>query len=321
MLYLQDNWTTKGVVGSGVDCYGAAVPQASMTCISEGYGYDNLNRLWSAGETFYQNPKTGAGYSRNFHYDEYGNMSVSAYSNGPASGLMPQTSHNPFNTANNRLTSATYDPRGNMTLIAANSVQMSYDGESRQTQTVDPGTGQTANYLYDASGQRVQKLAGGVTTVYVHDVYGQLVAVYNSAGITPVCTTCYLTYDQIGSVRLITDQNASVVGRHDYVPYGEEIFSGTGGRSGNGFGSDATVAQMFTGQARDGGTAVLDYFNARHLSAVLGSFTQPDPGNAGADITRPQSWNAYGYVLGNPLGFYLYWWIRQRDGLRHARQW
>jgi RHS repeat-associated protein len=58
---------------------------------------------------------------------------------------------------------------------------------------------------------------------------------------------------------------------------------------------------MFTGQERDGGTADLDYFNARHMSAVLGSFTQPDPANAGADILNPQSWNAYAYVLGNPL--------------------
>jgi len=27
-----------------------------------------------------------------------------------------------------------------------------------------------------------------------------------------------------------------------------------------------------------------------------------DPGNAGADVTDPQTWNGYGYVLGNPLG-------------------
>ena len=62
------------------------------------------------------------------------------------------------------------------------------------------------------------------------------------------------------------------------------------------------MLQKFTGQERDGGTAMLDYFNARHMSAVLGSFTQPDPMNAGADFMRPQSGNGYGYVLGNHLG-------------------
>jgi len=50
------------------------------------------------------------------------------------------------------------------------------------------------------------------------------------------------------------------------------------------------------------GTAELEYFNARHMSAVLGSFTQPDPMQAGADFLNPQSWNGYAYVLGNPLG-------------------
>ncbi len=56
-----------------------------------------------------------------------------------------------------------------------------------------------------------------------------------------------------------------------------------------------------TGKERDGGTVTLDYFNARHYAARLGSFTQPDKMNAGGDIMNPQSWNAYGYVLGNPL--------------------
>jgi len=150
----------------------------------------------------------------------------------------------------------------------------------------------------------VQKqVAGGATIVYVHDAFGQLVAEYNSAGITPVCTTCYLAYDQVGSVRLITDQKAGVVARHDYLLYGEEIPNGSAGRSGNDFANNANLAQMFTGQERDGSTADLDYFNARHMRAYMGRFTQPDPANAGANIMNPRSWNAYAYVSGNPLAF------------------
>jgi hypothetical protein len=45
----------------------------------------------------------------------------------------------------------------------------------------------------------------------------------------------------------------------------------------------------------------LDFFQARYFGAALGRFTSPDPENAGADFTNPQSWNAYAYVLGNPL--------------------
>ena len=101
---------------------------------------------------------------------------------------------------------------------------------------------------------------------------------------------------------MITDQNAQVVSRHDYLPFGEEIPNGSGGRSGNGFGAPSNVNQMFTGQERDPEMAPnADFFNARYFMGVLGGFTRPDPANAGADILNPQSWNAYAYVLGNPL--------------------
>ncbi len=118
----------------------------------------------------------------------------------------------------------------------------------------------------------------------------------------PDCNgTCYLTYDLLGSVRLVTDTNQNVVARHDFIPFGEEIPNGTAGRNGN-FAGSSNVTQGFTGQEADGGTASLDFYNARHFAAALGSFVQPDPMNAGAHILRPQSWNAYAYVLGNPLG-------------------
>jgi uncharacterized protein RhaS with RHS repeats len=84
----------------------------------------------------------------------------------------------------------------------------------------------TVNYTYDAQGERVQKVSSGVTTVYVHDAFGQLAAEYNSAGVTPACLTCYLSYDTVGSVRLVTDQNGNILARHDYLPYGEEIPNG-----------------------------------------------------------------------------------------------
>jgi hypothetical protein len=45
----------------------------------------------------------------------------------------------------------------------------------------------------------------------------------------------------------------------------------------------------------------VDFFSARYFTGTLGRFNSPDPGNAGADLTNPQSWNGYGYVWGNPL--------------------
>jgi uncharacterized protein RhaS with RHS repeats len=69
--------------------------------------------------------------------------------------------------------------------------------------------------------------------VYVYDAFGQLAAEYSTAPSTPPCTTCYPSYDHLGSVRLVTDQNGNVVARHDYLPFGEEVPANTTGRNGH----------------------------------------------------------------------------------------
>ncbi len=80
----------------------------------------------------------------------------------------------------------------------------------KQIGTTDSGTNQTISFTYDAASQRVQRVvAGGATTVDVHDVFWQLAAEYSTVVLTLACTTCYLSYDGIGSVRMITDQNGA----------------------------------------------------------------------------------------------------------------
>jgi RHS repeat-associated protein len=167
---------------------------------------------------------------------------------------------------------------------------LAYDAESRVMSALDSVTQSTETYLYDGDGQRVEKSGPAGATVYVYDVQGRLAAEYSTASSTSPCTTCYLSSDQLGSTRLVTDFSGSVVGRHDYLPFGEEVSPNT----------LDNISQKFTGQERDSETG-MDFFHARYFGAALGRFTSPDPANAGADITNPQSWNAYGYVLGNPL--------------------
>jgi RHS repeat-associated protein len=148
------------------------------------------------------------------------------------------------------------------------------------------------SYAYDGNGARVQKSLDSGTTTYVYDAFGQLAAEYSPAstlskeyirmngqtvaiehaGGNP-CATCYLTYDHLGSIRLVTDQNANVVARHDYLPFGEEIPAGWAGRSAP-FGTNDSVNLKFTGQFRDQETG-LDYFHARYFGAALGRFTSP----------------------------------------------
>lgn len=99
---------------------------------------------------------------------------------------------------------------------------------------------------------------------------------------------------------MMTDQNANVVARHDFQPYGEEIPANTAGRSSQWGPGNDTVYQRFTGQYHDSETS-LDYFNARYMGPALGRFVSPDPANIGAHLLNPQSWNAYSYVWNNPL--------------------
>ena len=202
---------------------------------------------------------------------------------------------------NNQVSGASYDNAGNTLL--ANGDTLVYDAESRQRSATEPPGlgGGTEYYVYDGVGQRVEKATNPTpATIFVYDAFGLLAAEYNAgAAGTPACTTCYLSADYLGSLRLVTDENGTVIGRHDYLPFGEEIPANTAGRNAQFGSANDSVAQKFTGQFRDAETGI-DYFQARYFSAPQWRFNSPDPLNAGADLTNPQSWNAYGYVLGNP---------------------
>jgi RHS repeat-associated protein len=55
-----------------------------------------------------------------------------------------------------------------------------------------------------------------------------------------------------------------------------------------------------TGKERDSESGN-DYFGARYYASSMGRMMSPDPANAGADPSNPQSWNMYSYALNNPL--------------------
>ncbi len=312
------NWGTTNNDGNvlGEDVGAATTPQplGSLPYFNASFTYDKANRLTAASES-------GAGtWSRSFGYDQWGNMAVTANSGVPINGLTPYGSGQ-YNTANNRLVSGliAYDASGNTTSVST--MRMGYTAENQFWIAYDVNSGVTVEYLPDGFGNRVWKqVTGGATTYYLYDALGQLaaeytgptaltkeyirmggqlVAIQNASG-TP-CSTCYLTYDHLGSVRLVTDQNANIVSRHDFLPFGEEIPAGYAGR-GSQYGAADKINQRFTEQDRETENVVpVDYFNARNFTGVLGRFNSPDPGNAGADMTNPESWNGYSYVANNPL--------------------
>jgi len=269
---------------------GGPGPLSALATFNVSYSYDAANRLTAVTDD--------GGWWRTFAYDAYGNLWVTGNGGAPLAGNTPTA--NVYN-GNNQIAGTSYDAAGNQ--LVANGDTLSYDAENRMISATEPPAlgGATETYVYDGSGQRVQKAGPGGTTTYVYDAFGNLAAEYSTAQNTSPCTTCYLSFDHLGSVRMLTDGSGNVVARQDYLPFGEEIPAGYAGRSSSLlFGSSDGIEQKFTGQIRDSETG-LDFFTARYYGSAVGRFTSPDPMNLGADLLDPQSWNAYPYVRNNPL--------------------
>jgi RHS repeat-associated protein len=134
-------------------------------------------------------------------------------------------------------------------------------------------------------------------------------------------TLQWLVPDQLGTPRMIADASGSLEGikQHDYLPFGEELFAGAGGRTTTqGYSANDSVRQQFTQKERDNETG-LDYFEARYYANSEGRFTSADefPGGAVevfaaaaadnptfyADLTNPQTLSKYQYCVNNPLRY------------------
>jgi RHS repeat-associated protein len=211
-----------------------------------------------------------------------------------------------FNGAN-RMVGYGYDQSGN--LAAMGSHGMTYDGENRMRESTINSV--TFRYVYDGEGRRVMKLrrasqlppgaAETVESVYVYDAQGQLAVEQGPRETgTAGCTTCYRFGDHLGSTRLVTDANGSVVALRDYLPYGEQIRVGVGGRQAV-YGAALGSTLGFTGKERNAEEPGLDYFGARYFSAAQGRFTSPDAPFADQFVEDPQTWNLYSYVRNNPM--------------------
>ena len=123
-----------------------------------------------------------------------------------------------------------------------------------------------------------------------------------SGGGGTVANINWLVTDQLGTPRMVFDQTGSLatMKRHDYLPFGEELSAGTGGRTtAQGYGAD-NIRQKFTLKERDNETG-LDWFDSRYYSSAQGRFTGPD--SYGGRLVNPQTLNLYAYVRNNPLKY------------------
>ena len=164
---------------------------------------------------------------------------------------------------------------------------------------------QTITYKNNANNQRVAKLIDGqIVEKYLWENLTTLLAIYDSndnliqrfeyadqrmpVSMTSNGTKYYLHYDQVGSLRAVSDTNGQVVKEITYDTFGNIVSDSN---------QDFKVPFGFAGGLYDSDTG-LTRFGYRDYDATTGKWTAKDPiGFAGGDS------NLYGYVLGDPVNF------------------
>jgi RHS repeat-associated protein len=159
------------------------------------------------------------------------------------------------------------------------------------------GGGVDATYAYDADGLRQSKTVNGQTRAFTWDTSGQLALLlmdgtdlyvygHGNRPVARVDTTSGATHmlhgDQLGSIRVLTDQAGTVIGTYTYDAWGN-----TTGHTGG------SLGLQYAGEYRDEETEFI-YLRARHYDPQTGQFLTRDPLMA---VTM----SAYGYTGNTPL--------------------
>ena len=243
---------------------------------------------------------TSGCYGLSWTYDRYGNRPNQTATPGTVLSV-PQPSHTVDAVSNHIVDPGfTVDANGNMLFDGLNT--LSFDAANRLI-SASNGSG-SAGYIYDGNGNRVEKVSGGNTTVYIYSgsaviaeyplggsvsspteeyVYtgGKLIATLDS-------TIKYHLHDHL-SVRITTDANGNIIGQQGVFPFGDSWYQTSG-----------STKWMFTDKERDAESG-LDDFGARYYSSSLGRFLSVDPSGLSEHLQNPQTWNRYAYALNNPL--------------------
>ena len=201
----------------------------------------------------------------------------------------------------------TYDANGN--LMSDGTRTYEWDALNHLTRVLE-GTTEKARFVYDGSGRRVQKTAGGVLRTFVYDEAdhvaeerlstGQTIRYFRGIGTDDWLAkqesagATYYVQDHLGSVVAETDTAGNATLRRSYDPWG---------------GMDAVstthAGPAFTGREWDPETG-LYYYRARYYDPHLGRFINQDP------IGLSGGLNLYAYVENAPLSFADPWGLQQK---------
>ena len=224
-------------------------------------------------------------------------------------------------TINNETTNGYYTLDDQIVTYGNNSYQYNDDGYL-QTKTTPNGTTtyqygafgelqkvvtptKTIEYLHNANNQRVAKKVDGVivekylwanltTLLAIYDKDDNLVQRFEYADSRmPIAMTqnnqkYYLHYDQVGSLRAVSDTTGNIIKEVSYDTFGKLL------RDSN---EAFKVPFGFAGGLQDSDTGLVR-FGYRDYDPYTGKWTAKDPiGFSGGDS------NLYGYVLGDPVSF------------------
>jgi RHS repeat-associated protein len=286
------------------------------TSFVQSYKYDSLYRLTEAKEA------TGANQNwiQNWGYDRYGNrigFTQNIAGNTNATNPTIEENTNRF-TANQGFE---YDKNGNVVSdidpISTLPRTFIFNGDNKQSEVKKDGV-TIGRYYYDGEGKRIKKITDTETTVFVYSS-GKLIAEY-STQVSQTPSVAYTTTDHLGTPRVITNELGQIKARRDFMPFGEELYTGIGDRSTSlNYGtSQDDIRQKFTGYQKDNETN-LDFAEARMYANDFGRFTAVDPLLASGKSANPQTFNRYAYVGSNPLTRKdpdgLDWWYLKGNGV------
>ncbi len=160
--------------------------------------------------------------------------------------------------------------------------------------------GGTTHLYYDGAGDRIKKVKGTETAIYVGGIYevrnGQAMSHVYANGQKIVTLTnnkeYYTHSDHLGSTSIVTDETGTIVEEIGYLPFGATLFRNEYN------GSTWESAYRFTGQEFDPEYQLYNY-NARLYDPIMSRFISAD--TIVQEPFNPQFLNRYTYCLNNPL--------------------